>query len=487
MSGPEKYSRIDFSPPDGVKSEAKKGLEWRQKFNRGGTEVGVARARDLSNGRDISPETARRMASYFARHAVDKKGQGWSPDQDGFPSAGRIAWALWGGDDGEAWSSKLTKQMDAADKPQARREMKEIRIDGVIGQGKDEVSAAAISSQLPSTGEPIRVSIHSEGGSVFEGFAIHDVLAKYDGPKTIAVESTAFSIASFIAMAGDEIEMSPNAYFMLHNPRISVEGDDEELGKTSGMIASLKSNMVNAYAQRTGKSVEEIQSILKAETYFNATEALAFGLADRVTQKPINGRPLACLATMPHGVVSALFGVGSGGDNDSKKGHKMTESTPVAATVQQIKAAYPKAKAEFVLSCIERALPMASVASAAAEEMMKENEELKARVSAMEEELAKAKAEITIDTEDEDEEEMPTKAKAMEDEQKKDYEAKARARGVKPVAKGTTGKPSASARWSSAVDDALAKCGNNKMKAVALASRQNPGLREAMLSEVNAR
>jgi ATP-dependent protease ClpP protease subunit len=340
-------------------------------------------------------------------------------------------------------------------------------------------------SELPSNGtDPIRVSVHSEGGSVFEGFACHDVLAEYKGPKTIAVESTAFSIASFIAMAGDEIEMSPNAYFMLHNPRINIEGDDEELAKKSGMISSLKTTMVNGYAQRTGKSTDEIQAILKAETYFNATEAVAFGLADRVTQKPINGRPLACIATMPHGVVSALFGAGSGGDNDSKKGQKMTESTPVAATVQQIKAAYPKAKAEFVLSCIEKALPMASVASAAAEEMMKENEELKAKVSALEEEMAKAKAKA-----ESDEEKPDAKVEGEDDteEEKEKVEAKAKASGAKPVAKGTSGRPSASARWNDAIESALPKCNGNKMKAVALASRNNPGLREAMLAEVNAR
>jgi hypothetical protein len=55
------------------------------------------------------------MASYFARHEVDKQGEGWSPGQDGFPSAGRIAWALWGGDPGQAWASKLTNQIEAAD------------------------------------------------------------------------------------------------------------------------------------------------------------------------------------------------------------------------------------------------------------------------------------------------------------------------------------------------------------------------------------
>ena len=110
-----RYDHIDFTPPAGVREEAQKGLEWRREYGRGGTAVGVARARDLSNGTNITPDTAKRMASYFARHEVDKQGEGWGPGQDGFPSAGRIAWALWGGDPGQAWASKLTRQMEAAD------------------------------------------------------------------------------------------------------------------------------------------------------------------------------------------------------------------------------------------------------------------------------------------------------------------------------------------------------------------------------------
>ena len=110
-----KYDSIDFKPPAGVRHEAAKGLAWRDEYGRGGTAVGVARARDLSNGTNISPDTAKRMASYFARHEVDKQGEGWSPGQDGFPSAGRIAWALWGGDPGQAWANKLVRQINAAD------------------------------------------------------------------------------------------------------------------------------------------------------------------------------------------------------------------------------------------------------------------------------------------------------------------------------------------------------------------------------------
>ena len=110
-----RYDHIDFTPPAGVREEAQKGLEWRREYGRGGTAVGVARARDLSNGTNITPDTAKRMKAYFDRHEVDKQGQGWSPSQDGFPSNGRIAWALWGGDSGYSWSRKLVTQMNAAD------------------------------------------------------------------------------------------------------------------------------------------------------------------------------------------------------------------------------------------------------------------------------------------------------------------------------------------------------------------------------------
>jgi lambda family phage portal protein len=112
---PKKYAHINFKPTTALADEAKRGLEWRDEFNRGGTEVGVARARDLSNRTNLSPETVRRMNSYLARHEVDKQGEGFSPGEDGYPSAGRIAWALWGGDAGQSWASARAAQMDAAD------------------------------------------------------------------------------------------------------------------------------------------------------------------------------------------------------------------------------------------------------------------------------------------------------------------------------------------------------------------------------------
>ncbi len=109
------YESIDFKPPEGVAEEAQRGLDWRREYGRGGTEIGIARARDLAGRRNVSPETARRMKAYFDRHEVDKEGQGWDRGSDGYPSNGRIAWALWGGDAGRSWANQLVRRMNAED------------------------------------------------------------------------------------------------------------------------------------------------------------------------------------------------------------------------------------------------------------------------------------------------------------------------------------------------------------------------------------
>jgi len=97
-------------PPVAVQKAAARALKWRREHNRGGTEVGVARARDLSNGKGIPMATIKRMNSYFARHAVDLKAKGARQGQAGYPSAGRVAWDLWGGDAGRRWAVAMLKQ-----------------------------------------------------------------------------------------------------------------------------------------------------------------------------------------------------------------------------------------------------------------------------------------------------------------------------------------------------------------------------------------
>lgn len=363
---------------------------------------------------------------------------------------------------------------------------KEIRIDGVIGQGEGEVSAQMVREQLPGNGtDPIAVKIHSEGGSVFEGFAIHDLFEQYKGPKSLSIESCAFSIASFIPMAFDTVDISSNGYMMLHNPYMAAEGDDEDFAKTSQRLAQLKETMVSAYAKRSGKSEDEIRAILKDETYLNAEQSVAMGFASRIAGKPVIGRPIAKMSTMPHGVVSALFGAGSGGEQrDKKKGQKMSEpSQPVAATLQEIKAAFPKAKAEFIVRCLEQNRPMASVAQAAVEEMMNENAQLRAEIDALKAEKAKAALPATDPSEPDEDDTTPPSNACNPDEMP---QKTAKASGVKPVAKAKGAGPSAREQWNTAIDAALPKCRGDRAKAVAMVNRNHPGLRAAFVAEANS-
>jgi len=83
-------------PPVSVQKAASLGLMFRRMYGRGGTAVGIARARDLSNRRNVSIRTVKRMHSYFSRHAVDSKKIGFYEGEEGFPTNGRIAWELWG-------------------------------------------------------------------------------------------------------------------------------------------------------------------------------------------------------------------------------------------------------------------------------------------------------------------------------------------------------------------------------------------------------
>ena len=104
-----------YKPTKGMKSEAQKGLDWRREHGRGGTAVGIARARDIVSGKNLSESTVKRMFSFFSRHEVDKKAEGFSTGEKGFPSNGRIAWALWGGDAGFRWSKTIVDRLKKED------------------------------------------------------------------------------------------------------------------------------------------------------------------------------------------------------------------------------------------------------------------------------------------------------------------------------------------------------------------------------------
>jgi phage portal protein BeeE len=104
---------VDLSVTAGMITEAKRGLAWREEFGRGGTNIGAGRATQIINNKKLSEDVWRRTKSYFDRHQKDNEGQGWSPNQEGYPSAGRIAWALWGGDAGYSRAKAIVKRLNA--------------------------------------------------------------------------------------------------------------------------------------------------------------------------------------------------------------------------------------------------------------------------------------------------------------------------------------------------------------------------------------
>jgi HK97 family phage prohead protease len=106
-------------PNAGMKAEAEKGLDWREEFGRGGTRVGAVRARQIVAGENLADSTIKRMFSFFSRHEVDKEAEGFSSGEEGYPSNGRIAWALWGGDAGFAWSRRLVEKMKKEEETRA--------------------------------------------------------------------------------------------------------------------------------------------------------------------------------------------------------------------------------------------------------------------------------------------------------------------------------------------------------------------------------
>lgn len=106
----EERGDLDLRPPATVAAAARRGLELRAEYGRGGTAVGVARARDLSNRRELSIETVKRMVAYFTRHEVDLEAPAAKRGHPEYPSAGYIAWLLWGGDAGRSWARKIVRQ-----------------------------------------------------------------------------------------------------------------------------------------------------------------------------------------------------------------------------------------------------------------------------------------------------------------------------------------------------------------------------------------
>lgn len=135
-----------------------------------------------------------------------------------------------------------------------------------------------ILSELPEN-EDVEITINSYGGSLSAGNEIYTGLMEFTGKVTVKV-IMAGSAASLIAMAGTEVQMSPVGQIMIHNVSMYADGDYREMDKASEILRKSNASLSNAYQLKTGKSREEILSLMDDETWLTAEEAIELGFAD---------------------------------------------------------------------------------------------------------------------------------------------------------------------------------------------------------------
>lgn len=155
-------------------------------------------------------------------------------------------------------------------------------------------------------GKDITVWIDSYGGSVFAGASIYNTLKEHKGKITVKVDGKAMSAASVIAMAGDEVLMSPVAVMMIHNPLTGVYGDMHNLRKVADILDEVKDSIINAYVLKTGKSREEVSALMDEEFYMSANTALKNKFVDGVLyqDQPLNVENLSGISLNRLSVVS---------------------------------------------------------------------------------------------------------------------------------------------------------------------------------------
>ena len=168
-----------------------------------------------------------------------------------------------------------------------------LRIDGEIADddaawwyGPDGATYPAAFRQALDTLEgDLIVAINSPGGDVIAASCIYTALREYAGQGhkvTVRVEGWAASAASVVAMAGDEVQMAPTAYLMIHDPWTFASGNAQEMRECGEMLDEIARGIVEAYHTKTGMSRAHIRELMQAETWMSAPKAVKLGFADVV-------------------------------------------------------------------------------------------------------------------------------------------------------------------------------------------------------------
>ena len=184
------------------------------------------------------------------------------------------------------WKWVRNKTPDGEDPDLAERTL---FLNGTIASASwfdDDVTPALFKSDLDSGKGPITVWINSPGGDVWAAAQIYNMLLSYGEKVTVKIDGLAASAASVIAMAGDEVLVSPVSMLMIHNPSTMAMGDKDDLTQAISMLDSVKDSILNAYVKKTGLSKNKLSKLMDDETWMDANKAVELHFADRVMERP---------------------------------------------------------------------------------------------------------------------------------------------------------------------------------------------------------
>ena len=213
----------------------------------------------------------------------------------------------------------------------ARDEGAEVVIYDEIGAyGVTAKAFLAELSALPDDA-PLTLRLNSPGGSVFDAVAIHNALARHAGGVTVWIDGVAASAASYIAMAGTEVVMPENAFLMIHDPAGMVMGTAADMRAMAEALDKIAGSLIRGYAAKSGRPDDEIAALMAAETWLDAAEAVALGLADRVAEPVrIAARfDIGRFRNAPPALVEAVAGPDDG-EKDSEAGDADVEAEETA-------------------------------------------------------------------------------------------------------------------------------------------------------------
>lgn len=155
------------------------------------------------------------------------------------------------------------------------------------------ITAQSIEDELNnSNGKPLNVYINSNGGEVFEGFAIYNILKRYTGNKTVYVDGIAASIASVIAMAGNKVIMNTASMMMIHNASGFCYGNADDMKKVVNALEQINEVIRDVYKGRTNLDDERLTNLMDNETFMTAKECVEYGFADEILDEGMNAENL---------------------------------------------------------------------------------------------------------------------------------------------------------------------------------------------------